>query len=423
MIPLALDDVARLCAGDLRARDDARELTGVQIDSRRIAPGDLFVAVGGGTAFLGDSFARGAAATLVPDDAFAALAALGRAVRERSDARFVGITGSSGKTSTKDILLALCRNRARTIANERSYNAELGVPLTICRVERDTEVCILELAMRGLGQIAELCEIARPDVGVVTNVGPAHLELVGSLENVARAKRELVDALPPQGVAVVPVDFECRADVDVRRVDPRALLAFEPRDTGSRGVFDVGGRVVELELSFTARHQALNALTGLHTYDALGLPLDSLTRLDVEFSAWRGEETPLPGDGLLINDCYNANPASMHAALVHLAERAGGRRLVAVLGDMAELGSAGPSYHAEIGRAAAELGVAAILAVGDLARGYLEGGVVDVRWAASAAEAVAAAEALVEPGDAVLVKGSRAVGLELVAEALAMVTV
>src|SRR5205814_8999285 len=180
------------------------EIAGVRFDSRLVEPGDLVVAVGRGVEFLDDARARGAAATLVPDDAFAAMAALGAAARDRSDARVVGITGSMGKTGTKDILAALCRPSARTIAAEASFNNELGVPLTLCRLEPDTEVCIVELAMRGFGQIAELCAIARPHVGVVTNVGPVHLELVGSLDGVQRAKGELVAALPVGGVAVVP---------------------------------------------------------------------------------------------------------------------------------------------------------------------------------------------------------------------------
>ena len=179
----------------------------MQVDSRRVVSGDLFVAVGEGGAYAGDAMTRGAAATLVPDDAFASLAALGRAVRDRSAATVVAITGSTGKTSTKDILAAICGPRRKTIAAEASYNNELGVPLTLCRLEPNTEVCILELAMRGLGQIADLAEIARPSIGVVTNVGPAHLERVGSLAAVAEAKGELVAALPPGGVAIVPDDF------------------------------------------------------------------------------------------------------------------------------------------------------------------------------------------------------------------------
>ena len=215
MISLFLDEVTMLAAGRFAAAPGAEEVTGVQVDSRRVAPGDLFVAVGRGSEFLDDALARGAAATLVPEEPFTAFAALGAAVRDRSNARVVGITGSTGKTSTKDILAALCAPAARTVAAEASFNNEIGVPLTLCRLEPDTEVCILELAMRGFGQIADLCVVARPDVGVVTNVGPVHLELVGSLEGVLRAKSELIAALPPGGTAIVPEEFPVeREDVE-----------------------------------------------------------------------------------------------------------------------------------------------------------------------------------------------------------------
>jgi UDP-N-acetylmuramoyl-tripeptide--D-alanyl-D-alanine ligase len=202
VIPLRVAEISQLSLGELEGRGE--EITGVQVDSRRIEPGDLFVSVGRGVDFREDALARGAAATLVPTRPFEAFAALGRAVRNRSEARVVGITGSTGKTSTKDILAALCAPSARTVWAEASYNNEIGVPLTLCRLEPDTEVCILELAMRGFGQIADLCAIARPDVGVVTNVGPVHLELVGSLEGVLRAKGELVASLPAGGTAIVP---------------------------------------------------------------------------------------------------------------------------------------------------------------------------------------------------------------------------
>src|SRR6266516_4724174 len=197
MIPLPLELVAPL--GELDPAAWADEISGVQVDSRRIEEGDLFVAVGAGADYRKHAFARGAAATLVPEDAFAALATLGGAVRERSRARFVAITGSMGKTSTKDILAAICARQARTVAAERSFNNEIGVPLTVCRVEPDTEICILELSMRGFGQIAELCEFTRPEIGVITNIAPVHLEKVGTLGGVIRAKRELIDALPPGG--------------------------------------------------------------------------------------------------------------------------------------------------------------------------------------------------------------------------------
>ena len=392
--------------GDLEARADS--VTGVQVDSRRIVLGDLFVAVGRGAEFVDDAFARGAAVTLVPSDAFAALANIGRAVRERSSARIVGITGSMGKTSTKDILAALSAPSARTIAAEASFNNEIGVPLTLCRLEADTEVCVLELAMRGFGQIAELAEIAQPQIGVVTNVGPVHLELVDSLDGVARAKGELIAALPAGGTAIVPEDFPVsRDDVEVVRVGAPEALRTDGRTS-------VGG----VSFNFTAQHQVQNAATALAALDALGLPRPE--SVDVDFARWRGEEQELPGGGLLINDAYNANPVSMRAALAYLAERAGDRRRVAILGDMAELGRTGPEYHREVGAAASELGVDELLAVGELARGYLEGGVPG-RWVANVHDALRQVDEVVRPGDAVLVKASRAVGLEAVAAALTQI--
>ena len=401
MIPLETALLAGL--GSVESRADT--FTGVQVDSRRIAPGDLFVAVGAGRDFLADAFERGASAALVPDDAFVALARIGGEVRNRSRARVVGITGSMGKTSTKDILAALCLPSARTVAAEASYNNEIGVPLTLCRLEHDTEVCILELAMRGFGQIAALCEIARPEIGVITNVGPVHLELVESLDGVRKAKGELVAALPAGATAIVPADFPVeREDIDIVRVGNVHGRIREGRT-------EVGG----VSFNFTARHHVQNAAAALAALDALGLPRP--TNVDVGFSRWRGEEDELPGGGLLINDAYNANPVSMRAALAYLAERAGDRRRVAILGDMAELGRTAPAYHREVGEAAAELGIDELLAVGELARGYLDAGVPG-RWAANVHEAVGRLDEVVRPGDAVLVKASRAVGLEAVAAAL-----
>ncbi len=411
MIPLSLDEVGRIAPGRLDRAAWADEITGVQVDSRRIDEGDLFVAVGAGADFRNHAFARGAAATLVPNDAFAALGAIGRAVRDRSSAHVVGITGSMGKTSTKDILAALCSPSARTIAAEASYNNEIGLPLTLCRLEPDSEVCILELAMRGFGQIAELAGIARPEIGVITNVGPVHLELVESLEGVIRAKGELVDALPAGGTAVVPGDFPVeREDITVIRLaEPAAVV--------------VDGRTVVdgVSFNFVARHQAANAASALAALDALCLPRPE--RVDVDFSRWRGEERELPGGGLLINDACNANPVSMRAALEYLVSRAGDRRRVAVLGDMAELGRTGPGYHREVGEAVAELGIDELLAVGMLSQGYVDGAAgVAAHWTPNVHEALRALTEVVRPGDAVLVKGSRAMGLEAVADALAAVT-
>jgi UDP-N-acetylmuramoyl-tripeptide--D-alanyl-D-alanine ligase len=394
VIPLELDVVEPL--GRLIARPWADAVTGMQVDSRRIREGDLFVAVGGGEDFVEHALARGASAALVPTEPFEALAAIAGAVRARSTARVVAVTGSTGKTSTKDILFALCAPHRRTVANEGNYNTEVGVPLTICRIEEDTEICISELGMRGLGQIAWLAAFVKPDIGVITNVGPVHLELVETIENVARAKAELIAALPAGGVAVVPDEpllepYLLRDDLVVQRVDELAAIPFRT--------------------SYSSAHQLANTRTAIAVAACLGVPLPE-SELTVEFSKLREEERGLPGGGLLLNDCYNANPVSMRAALEHLVQRAAGRRPVAVLGEMAELGPGAPAYHREIGGLLTELGIADVIAVGPLARDY--GG----DWVESAADAVPRLLELVRPGDVILVKGSRSVGLEVVAENL-----
>jgi UDP-N-acetylmuramoyl-tripeptide--D-alanyl-D-alanine ligase len=409
VIALPVEEIRELAPGELVGEG---QVTGMQIDSRRVRPGDLFVAVGRGAEFLHHARAAGAAATLVPKDAFSALAAVAGAVRDRSSARIVGITGSTGKTSTKDILAALCAPVARTVANEASYNAEVGVPLTLCRLEPETEVCIVEMGMRGFGQIAELCAFARPNLGVITAIGPVHLERVGSVDGVARSKAELLDALPPGAPAIVPESPELepylRETLDVHRVGP---VEAEFDEEGVHVAFE-GRRIL---FSLHARHQAQNALTALHAYRALALPLDRLAEgaAQVELSRWRGEELPLPGGGFVLNDAWNANPTSMSAALRHLVERGAGRRRLAVLGGMAELGNHSERYHRELSDLARELEVE-VLAVGQIARAY---GAAD--WAPDADAALARLRELVRPGDAVLVKASRAVALEGIAPALA----
>jgi UDP-N-acetylmuramoyl-tripeptide--D-alanyl-D-alanine ligase len=402
VIPLPLDELRGLGAID----GDAVEVTGVEVDSRRVSSGDLFVAVAGGSAYLGDARANGAAATLVPEDDFAALAAIARAVRTRTSARVVAITGSVGKTSTKDILAALLRPRVRLVAAEDGFNNEIGLPLTLCRIEPDTEIVVTEMGMRGRGQIRALAEVARPDIGVITAIAPVHLELLGTLDAVARAKAELLEALPADGIAILPEDAPelepyVPAGLDVRRFGrPRVSV-----DDGI-GRVDHGGRTVEF--GFTARHQLENAAAALTVCEALGVPFPDGV-VEVAFSRLRSQESDLPGGGLLINDSWNANPVAMRAALDHLRDRAGGRRTVAILGEMAELGAEAARFHAELDTS----GIDVVVGVGSLARAYKPD-----EWAATAGDAVTLARELVRPGDVVLVKGSRSVGLELVADAL-----
>jgi len=438
MIPLSTVEIAAATGG---TTDVAIKVTGIATDSREVAPGDLFVALPGtradGCEFVDAALAAGAAAALVPrasagtrrvhvDDPLVALGRIAALVRLRSAARVVGITGSTGKTSTKDVLRALLEPHVSVVASRENQNNELGVPLTLCRAGADTEVVVAEMAMRGLGQIAYLAEIALPDVAVITSVGPVHLELLGTVERVAQAKAEILHHLAPGGVAVVPagepllrphlaqhagrvVGFGAGEDADVR------LVAFRRTDGGGEAEIALHGRTLRVPVNFTSRHDALNLTAAAAVYDVLGLPADELARgaQSVTFSRWRGEEIQLPGCGLLIADCYNANPTSMAAALHHLADVSDGRRTVAVLGDMAELGPDGPVHHAEVGRLAGELGIELVIAVGELARAY--GGA----WFATRDEAVDAIGELLAPGDVVLVKGSRSMGLEAVVEAVA----
>jgi UDP-N-acetylmuramoyl-tripeptide--D-alanyl-D-alanine ligase len=415
VIPLTREEIERLDVGLLEGGEAGTPVTAIVADSREAGPGDLFVALNTGVRYVDDARSRGAT-TLVPRDQEAALAALAVLVRSKSDARVVAVVGSAGKTSTKDILGALCAPHESTVWADKSLNNEIGLPLTVCRLEPETRILITEMGMRGLGQIGELCAIARPEIAVVTHIGPEHPELLGSVERVAEANAEAIAALPAGGAAVVPArspelePYLDRSDISYRRFDETDVELAD-----GRGSFRIDGDVVELALPFAQRHHAVNALAALQAYAALGLPLGRAAEgaPGIRLSPWRGEELPLPGGGFVVNDAYNANPDSMRAALVDLAARAGARRRVAILGEMAELGETAEPYHHEIGTLAAELGIE-VIGVGEPARAYGP-----VAWAPTAEGVVAVAGEHVRPGDAVLVKASRAVGLEGIAAEIA----
>jgi len=442
-------------AARIAAAADARVLSGtdvatgparVVIDSRSLAPGDLFVGLAGantdGGRFAREALAAGAwgvlagsehldaigdqgdAVLLASPDPVSALGLLARAWRRELGARVVAITGSTGKTSTKDILAAVLDGQLETVASPRNQNTEIGLPLAILSAPAGTQALVLELAMRGAGQIAELTSICEPDVGVVVNVGPAHLELLGSLEAVAAAKGELLAGLAAGSTAVVPagetlLDPFLRPDLDVLRFGPGGDVAV--LDAGADGVLvAVGDLRLTLEPGFRAAHLLTDLCAALAAAHALAADPRS-GPLRVEFSGLRNERLSLPGEVIVINDCYNANPMSMRAALEELSRTAAGRR-VAVLGDMLELGERDEQrYHRELGEAARAAGVALLVTVGPRARWAAE----DFAGAGEhlhATDAPAAAELLrtrLEPGDTVLVKGSRALALERVAQALA----
>jgi UDP-N-acetylmuramoyl-tripeptide--D-alanyl-D-alanine ligase len=433
----------RLLAGDAERAGPHRTV----IDSRAIEPGDLFVGLPGATADGGD-FAPAAleagawgvlvaernrtaalaavegavggspcaqAAVIVADDTLAALQRLATAWRRKLGCKVAGITGSTGKTSTKDILAALLRPRTRTHQSRENFNTEIGLPLAILEAPRNTQALVLEMAMRGEGQIAELAAIAEPDVGVIVNVGPVHLELLGTVERVAAAKAELIRDLPGGAACVVPASepllaSHLRDDLDTWTFGPGGhvqLLAME----GPHAEIEARGERIELELPFREPHNLLNTLAAVAAARAADLPVGGA--VDVRFSSLRGEIVELPGGVVVVNDCYNANPMSMRAALEHLAESPADRR-IAVLGTMAELGEGSAAYHREIGERAAALGIDLLVTVGDPALGYIEGFDGETHSVATPEEAGALLEELARPGDRVLVKGSRSVGLERV---------
>jgi UDP-N-acetylmuramoyl-tripeptide--D-alanyl-D-alanine ligase len=398
----------------------------VTIDSRDVGPGDLFVGLPGrhldGGSYAGAALragawgvlvspehvrdADGAGVLLAADDPLAGLQALARAWRRALGAQVIAITGSTGKTSTKDVLAAMLAPQRRVHASAQNLNTEIGLPLSILAAPADTEVLVLELAMRGSGQIAELAAIAEADVGVIVNVGPVHLELLGTIEAIAAAKAELLVDLKPGATAVLPSD-EPLLDAHLR--DDLHTVTFGPGG-------DVAALPDDLQLPFSSRHMRHNALAALAAAQAVGVQPRGL--LDVQLSALRGQRIELPGGVLVIDDCYNANPMSMRAALDDLAASASGRR-IAVLGDMLELGPDARRFHEEIGSYAQECGVDVLVTVGPLAAlmgAPFRGG--EHHAADDAAAAIQVVRAIAEPGDTVLVKGSRGVGLEVVAQGL-----
>jgi UDP-N-acetylmuramoyl-tripeptide--D-alanyl-D-alanine ligase len=478
MIAASLAEIAALTGGQLHAADpgagQAAVVTGpVVIDSRRAAPGGLFAAIAGehadGHDFAGAAIGNGAVAVLasrplgdgipaiVVPDVTAALALLARAVASRLTGEHgltvAGITGSSGKTSTKDLTAQVTERLGATIAPEGSLNNELGVPLTVLRADENTKFLILEMAARGVGHIRALCDIAPPRIGAVLNVGRAHTGEFGSVENIAKAKGELVEALPPAsagGVAILNSDdsrvlamadrtgarvVTFSAAPMMRNVTPTAdVRAAEViLDDLGRASFRLmmAGGMAPVRLRLHGAHHVPNALAAAAIAAELGMEVPAIADALSRATARSGKRMDVRerGDGVLvINDAYNANPDSMRAgieALAHIAHAAAGkRRAIAVLGHMAELGDTEAASHAEAGRLAAKAGVAILVAVGDAARPVLDGAREQAGWdgeaiaAPDTANAVAILGNLLRPGDVVLVKASKSAGLWEVADGL-----
>ena len=443
MIALTLAEVAAAVGGRLEDADPAARVTGtVEFDSRKVTPGGLFVAFPGekvdGHDYAAGAVSAGAVAVLasrpvpVPhilvDDQRAAMAALARYLVDRlPDLTIVGLTGSSGKTTTKDLVAQLLARLGPTVATAGSFNNELGHPYTVLRAEEKTRFLVLEMGARGAGHITHLCHVAPPRIGVVINVGVAHIGEFGSVDAIAAAKGELVEALPAEGVAVLNAD-DPRVRAMAARTTARAVLAGEAPDAAVRavGVSMEAGRAAytlvtpdgesDVRLSIAGRHQVGNTLLAAAVAYTLGFPAAELGAAlsELRVVSTRRMDVFDRADGVtVIDDSYNANPSSMAAALHALVGTGAGRRTVAVLGYMAELGEYEREGHEEVGRLAAELGVDRLIVVGETAAPIHEGAVAVATWGGESvlvtdqSAAVAVLRRELRSGDVVLVKGSR----------------
>jgi UDP-N-acetylmuramoyl-tripeptide--D-alanyl-D-alanine ligase len=429
------------------------EVTGVTFDSREVGPGDLFVAMPGaihdGHEFVDAAFAAGAAGAIVSqpvggphvlvEDTFAALRAVGRASRERSQAITFGVTGSVGKTSTKEALhAALERNRPGKVHRSvKSYNNHTGVPLSLARMPRDSEFAIFEMGMNNAGEIRALTAQVRPNVAIVTAIAPAHIENLGSEEAIADAKAEIFEGLEPDGVAIIPNDtpYRDRLLKAARRHADR-IITFGRGDADVHAVHAVaaegGGSLIsagllERELTFTisqrGEHWVSNALAVLAAAEAVGadVALAGLALADLGGLEGRGKRHRLEVEGgevLLIDESYNANPASMAATLKSLGAEGDAVRRIAVLGPMRELGEHGPALHAALAGPVRDAHVDRLILIGDEMAPLAEAvrGEIDTAEVASVDQATEALLRMLRPGDAVLVKASNSVGLAKLVE-------
>jgi len=447
------DEIAAATGGTVSTRF---EVTGVTFDSREVGPGDLFVAMSGtvndGHNFVDAAFGAGAAGAIVSqpvsgphvlvEDTFIALQALGRASRERTEATIIGVTGSVGKTSTKEALYAaLDRNRPGKVHRSvKSYNNHTGVPLSLARMPRDAEFAVLEMGMNNAGEIRGLVTQVRPHVAIITAIAPAHIENLGSEEAIADAKAEIFEGLEPDGVAIILNDTPHRDRLlKAARRHADRIITFGSGDADVHAMHAVaaesGGSLIsaellERELTFTisqrGAHWVSNALAVLAAVEAVGadVAVAGLALADLGGLKGRGERHLISIEGgkvLLIDESYNANPASMAATLKSLGEERDIERRIAVLGPMRELGEHGAALHAGLAAAVRDAHVDCVILIGDEMKPLAEKlvGTIPLDLVSSVDEATDALRRTLRPGDAVLVKASNSVGLAKLVESMA----
>ena len=458
MEEISVQKVIGAVNGRLLAGDPVSTITGVSTDTRTIRPGDLFFALKGenadGHAYVPKAIEAGAgvvisdesslpggtnAIAIKVEDPLWALGDLAKYYRSLFKVRVVGITGSVGKTTTKEMLTAILEQKWKVLKNKANYNNEIGLPLTLFELDRSHEVAVLEMAMRGLGEIQRLASIAKPEIGVITNIGISHIERLGSQGAVADAKVELLGELPPDGVAILNaedgyfevmkekfsgkvVSFGSSKSADVIGARVKCL------DEGQyRFVLLISGQgALEVTLPIMGHHNVYNALAAAAAANQLGLDLPAIRAglQTVTPPDMRMEFTRTKGGLAVLNDAYNASPASVIAALRTLQALKGYDRKVAVLGDMLELGDYARKAHEDVGRALVESGVKKLIVVGKLAGSIADGakaaGIPNdaVKSYETSAEAAKKIKSHLRAGDAVLVKGSRAVKMEAIVRAL-----
>ena len=451
---LTLSDVIESIQGHWIGRDDPAAIvpTGVSIDTRTLKPGEIFFALPGeevdGHQFLDAAFENGACATVVNkswfnaqaspqagliavDEPDLALGDLARVYRRRFDIPVIGITGSSGKTTTKDMVAAVLSTRYRVLATQGNLNNRLGVPLTLFNLSAHCEVAVIEMGISERGEMRYLCEIAQPTIGMITNIGPAHIEFFGSVEGVAKAKGELLEYLDESSMTILNFDdlflSKERAKVKGRLLGIGIEQICQFRGEGLKldqkgfGHFSLQGH--SFHLSIPGKHNVYNALMAATAGWALGVPLQDAAKALENFALTKLRSQVLERNGIrMINDAYNANPASMRAALETLSQIAVDGRRIAVVGDMRELGAMTHDAHRELGREVGNLQIDALFALGDHASVVVEGGReagVDQAWAYRDRDALTnALQAYLKPGDLMLIKGSRGIAMENIVTAL-----
>ncbi len=454
MVEFTLDELMAATGGVLTQRSGScHNFTGVSTDSRRINPGNIFIAIKGerfnGHDFLGAAIQLGAAALIVMDDGpvfegvtiirvrdtLKALGDIARFHRSRFNTPLLAITGSNGKTTTKDLVASIIARELKIVKTEANYNNEIGLPLTLLKINSQTEAVVVEMGMRGLGQIKNLAGIAQPTIGLVTNVGLTHLELLHSQENIAKAKSELIEALPHNGLAILNGDDalvrkmgNCtRArkvfyGIDGSNLDYRAVM-IEMTDFGSRfkAVFENGS--LDIALPVPGRHNILNAIAAVAAAIELGISEVSIQKGLAEPDLSGKRLNIIEKNGYrIIDDTYNASPSSVKAAIEVLHSSQSGERKIAVLADMLELGPSAAQIHYEIGSYAALKEIDHLFAFGVLAEKYVEGMNDFVKdhgeFFSDKQALIEKLKAYIRPGDFILVKGSRGMKMEEVVYAL-----